>query len=98
MIFIKYFRKTAALFLTISILFSCTVSSNAQEADSKNSLSLISANLNKLGLLSGDGNGNYKLDSTLKRTEAMTFIAKLMGKYEYIQKNKDTLKIPASRM
>lgn len=76
----------------MSIIFSCSAPINAQQADNSNSLASVSDSLNKLGLLSGDGNGNYKLDSTLKRTEAMTFLAKLMGKNEYIQKNKDTLK------
>lgn len=36
--------------------------------------------LNKLGMLAGDGKGNYSLDSNLKRSEAATFIVKLMGK------------------
>lgn len=83
-------KKIVPFFLIISIFLSYSVQINAQQTD--NSLASICDSLNKLGLLSGDGNGNYNIDSTLKRTEAMTFIAKLMGKNEYIQKNKDTLK------
>ena len=92
--FIKYMvrKKIVVLILVMSIIFSCSTPINAQQADNSNSLASVSDSLNKLGLLSGDGNGNYNLDSTLKRTEAMTFLAKLMGKNEYIQNNKDTLK------
>ena len=92
--FIRYMvrKKIVVLILVMSIIFSCSTPINAQQADNSNSLASVSDSLNKLGLLSGDGNGNYNLDSTLKRTEAMTFLAKLMGKNEYIQNNKDTLK------
>ncbi len=92
--FIKYMvrKKIAVLILAMSIIFSSSVPINAQQGDNPNSLASVSDSLNKLGLLSGDGNGNYNLDSMLNRTEAMTFLAKLMGKNEYIQKNKDTLK------
>lgn len=48
--------------------------------------------LNKLGMISGDGNGGYNLQSKLKRSEAITFIIKLMGKDIYIKENKDTYK------
>ena len=94
MIYIRYIisKKIVLFFLVISIVLSYSAPINAQQADNSNSLASVSDNLNKLGLLSGDGNGNYNLDSNLKRTEAMTFLAKLMGKYEYIQKNRDTLK------
>lgn len=85
-------RKILVIFLLLSIVFSCTTPINAQQVDPNNSLSVLSDSLNKLGLLAGDGRGNYNLDKTLKRTEATTFIAKLMGKYEYIQNNKDTFK------
>ena len=94
MVYIRYIisKKIVLFFLVISIILSYSAPINAQQADNSNSLASVSDNLNKLGLLSGDGNGNYNLDSNLKRTEAMTFLAKLMGKYEYIQKNRDTLK------
>ncbi len=92
--FINYMvrKKIVILILVMSIIFSCSAPINAQQVDNSNSLASVSDSLNKLGLLSGDGNGTYNLDSTLKRTEALTFLAKLMGKNEYIQKNKDTLK------
>jgi hypothetical protein len=44
--------------------------------------------LNKLGILSGDGKGNYSLDSQLKRSEAATFIVKMLGMDSYISSNK----------
>lgn len=79
-------------FLIISIVITYSASIYSHQTDNSNSLSTVSNNLNKLGLLTGDGNGNYNLDSNLKRTEAITFIVKLMGKYEYIQENKENLK------
>lgn len=44
--------------------------------------------LNKLGILSGDGKGNYNLSSSLKRSEAATFIVALLGKTKEVVDNK----------
>lgn len=49
--------------------------------------------LNELSLLSGDGSGNYMLDKTLLRSEAATFITRLIGKSKYVQDNKDLLSV-----
>ncbi len=49
--------------------------------------------LNELSLLSGDGNGNYLLDKTLLRSEAATFITRLLGKSKYVEDNRDLLSI-----
>lgn len=48
--------------------------------------------LNKLNIISGDGKGNYSLDSQLKRSEAATFIVKLLGKDNFIKENKEIYK------
>ncbi len=45
--------------------------------------------LNKLNIISGDGKGNFNLDSQLKRSEAAAFIVKLLGMDSYIKDNKD---------
>jgi hypothetical protein len=44
--------------------------------------------LNKLTILKGD-NGDYKLDGKLLRCEAAAFIARIMGKEEHVEKNKE---------
>lgn len=44
--------------------------------------------LNMLSIMSGDGKGNYALDSRLNRSEAAAFIIKLLGKDTYIKENK----------
>lgn len=49
--------------------------------------------LNELSLLSGDGSGNYMLDKTLLRSEAATFITRLIGKAKYVQDNKELLSV-----
>lgn len=45
--------------------------------------------LNKLGMISGDGKGNYNLSAALKRSEAATFVIRLLGKYNYVLEYKD---------
>lgn len=84
-----YIRKILVILLILSLTITCTLSiaavgtyDNQQMAD----------RLNKLGIIEGDGKGNYNLMGTLKRTEAATFITSFLGKKEYIQVNKATLK------
>ncbi len=48
--------------------------------------------LNKLGIISGDGTGNYNLDDQLKRSESATFIVKVLGMGTYVNENKTSFK------
>ncbi|EPR09620.1 S-layer homology domain-containing protein [Ruminiclostridium papyrosolvens] len=48
--------------------------------------------LNKISLLSGTNTG-FNLDGYLTRAEATTFIVKLLGKAEYVNQEKDRLKV-----
>lgn len=50
------------------------------------------AALNKVSLLSGTTTG-YNLDGYLTRAEATTFIVKLLGKAEYVNQEKDRLRV-----
>lgn len=73
-------RRILAVILTICIL---TLSISMTFAAETGAVTVDNAKaqaLNKLGMLAGDGKGNYSLDSNLKRSEAATFIVKLMGK------------------
>ncbi len=45
--------------------------------------------LNKLSILKGDISGDYKLDNQLKRSEAATFIIRLLGKEAFVLENND---------
>lgn len=42
--------------------------------------------LNKLGILEGS-NGDYMLSNTLKRSEAVVFITRLLGRQDYVKEN-----------
>jgi hypothetical protein len=84
-----YIRKAVAILVLASILLTSTVSIFAENTSD---LQLMADKLNKIGVLAGDGKGDYNLDGNLKRTEAVTFITKLMGKATYVQENKDSLK------
>ncbi|HHW49514.1 MAG TPA: hypothetical protein GXX14_12995 [Clostridiaceae bacterium] len=53
--------------------------------------------LNKLSILTGMGDGDYKLSEPIKRGQAATFIVRIMGKEEYVLSNKErysTTKFP----
>ncbi|PYG87156.1 S-layer family protein [Ruminiclostridium sufflavum DSM 19573] len=83
-----YIRKITAILVSVSIMLSSTAAIFAQDTSD---LQLTADRLNKIGVIAGDGNGNYNLDGSLKRTEASTFITKLMGKDAYVKENKDSL-------
>ncbi len=83
-----YIRKIAAIVVSIGIILSSTTAMFAQDTSD---LQLTADKLNKIGVIAGDGKGNYNLNGSLKRTEASTFITKLMGKDTYVKENKDSL-------
>lgn len=83
-----YIRKIAAIVVSLGIIFSSTTAIFSQDTSD---LQLTADKLNKIGVIAGDGKGNYNLDGSLKRTEASTFITKLMGKDTYVKENKDSL-------
>lgn len=83
-----YIRKIAAIVVSIGIILSSTAVMFAQDASD---MQLTADKLNKIGVIAGDGKGNYNLNGSLKRTEASTFITKLMGKDTYVKENKDSL-------
>ncbi len=73
-------RKILAMILTICILTVSVSMTFAAETGTVTDVTTKAQTLNKLGMLAGDGKGNFSLDSNLKRSEAATFIVKLMGK------------------
>ena len=73
-------RRILAMILTICILTVSVSMTFAAETGIVTDVTTKAQTLNKLGMLAGDGKGNYSLDSNLKRSEAATFIVKLMGK------------------
>ena len=83
-----YIRKIAAIVISVGIILSSTATMFAQDSSD---LQLTADKLNKIGVIAGDGKGNYNLSGSLKRTEAATFITKLMGKDTYVNENKDSL-------
>lgn len=83
-----YIRKIAAIVVSIGIMLSSTTAMFAQDTSD---MQLTADKLNKIGVIAGDGKGNYNLNGSLKRTEASTFITKLMGKDTYVKENKDSL-------
>ncbi len=83
-----YIRKIAAIIVSVGIILSSTTAIFSQDTSD---LQLTADKLNKIGVIAGDGKGNYNLDGSLKRTEASTFITKLMGKDTYVKENKDSL-------
>lgn len=81
-------RKIISVFLVICLVtlsLSATFGADVNTSD----VNAKAQALNKLGMLAGDGNGNYNLSSRLKRSEAATFIVRLMGKSDYVLENKD---------
>jgi hypothetical protein len=83
-----YIRKIVALVISVGIILSSATAIFAQD---NSDFQLTADKLNKIGVIAGDGNGNYNLNGSLKRTEAATFITKLMGKDTYVKENKDSL-------
>ncbi len=73
-------RRILAMILTICILTVSVSMTFAAETGTVTDVTTKAQTLNKLGMLAGDGKGNFSLDSNLKRSEAATFIVKLMGK------------------
>lgn len=55
-------------------------------AEENPSISTMADALNKLGILQGS-NGNYLLSNNLKRSEAMTFITRVLGREDYVKEN-----------
>lgn len=83
-----YIRKLAAILVSVGIILSSMTAIFAQDTSD---LQITADKLNKIGVIAGDGKGNYNLSGSLKRTEAATFITKLMGKDTYVKDNKDNL-------
>lgn len=80
-------RKIISVFLAVGLFVSSFSVTSAIEVNSLDINTKADA-LNMIGMLSGDDKGNYNLSSTLKRSEAATFIVKLMGQNDYLNKNK----------
>jgi len=80
-------RKVISGFLAICIFVLSISMSFAMDVSDKDTNTKAQV-LNKLGMLTGDEKGNYNLSSKLKRGEAATFIIKLMGKNDYVLRNK----------
>ena len=79
-------RRIISWILLICLLFSTKVT--YAEVD-RASLDSVASALNKVGLISGDGKGNYNLERSLKRSDATAFIVNLMGKKNYLEENKE---------
>lgn len=84
-----YIRRVITLLLIICMLASSLLPVIGQSTLDTTEKAAV---LNKLGLISGDGKGNYNLNGSLKRYEAAVFIIKLLGKSDELDQNKDTLK------
>ncbi len=82
-------RRIVSLILALCIFVSSMQSLFAAEADNTDVNTMAMA-LNKLSMITGDGKGNYNLPGALKRSEAATFIIRLMGKYDYVLQNSKT--------
>jgi len=80
-------RRIISGVLAICILVLSMTMSFAVEVTNPDNTTKAQA-LNKLGMLAGDGKGNYNLTSALKRSEAATFVVKLMGKNDNVLENK----------
>ncbi len=85
-----YIRKTIALLLLICICISTSISNAKGVEDSVNTNEKAIV-LNKLGLIDGDGKGNYSLDKNLKRYEAVVFVIKLLGRANDYNLNKSSI-------
>ncbi len=83
-----YRGRIVALLLIVCILISFMPAAGAQENLDANAKA---AALNKLGLIDGDGKGNYSLDKNLKKYESIVFIIKLLGKAKDFEANKGNL-------
>jgi hypothetical protein len=64
-------KKLVALFIVFSLFLSLPL--NVGYADNVK----IAEQLNKLGILTGDGNGNLNLDDNLKRQDMVVIISRL---------------------
>jgi hypothetical protein len=85
-----YIKKLIGIILSVSIILSGIITVNA--ATSVSTTQEKAAALNQLGMLSGDGKGNYNLSGALKRSEAVTFIVAIMGKKDEVTRNSSSYK------
>jgi len=83
-----YRGRIIALLLIVCIFISFMPAASAQESMDANEKA---AALNRLGLIDGDGKGNYGLDKNLKKYESIVFIVKLLGKAKDFEANKGNL-------
>ncbi|WP_024832589.1 S-layer homology domain-containing protein [Ruminiclostridium josui] len=87
-----YIRRKLSLVLALIIcLLSFTQAFAVGNEDSMTTDEKATA-LNKISLLSGTNTG-FNLDGYLTRAEATTFIVKLLGKAEYVNQEKDRLRV-----
>lgn len=86
-------KKLKSLFILlligcISITFVPTAYANTYISASEKAKAL-----NTLTLLSGDGSGDYMLETPLLRSQAATFITRLLGKTNYVLQNSESLSV-----
>lgn len=76
--------RSIKLFLAVVLVISLIVLPTYAAADIQNKANA----LNQLNLLKGNGN-DYNLDGQLRRSEASTFIVRLLGKEKHVLENKE---------
>lgn len=89
-----YKRRILSLMISIAIVLTSCISVYAEDSNStaKMTVEEKTQKLNSLGIIAGDGKGNYNLSSKLLRSEAATIIVNLLGMDTYIKSNKDKYK------
>ncbi len=88
-----YKRKILALVIICCCLISLFVVPDVKAeslTEEKITESEAAFRLSKLGMITGNANGDFMLQSKLKRSEAAQFIVNLIGKNKYVKDNKDT--------
>jgi len=78
-------RGLISTILVICIAFSLLSAAYANPAETVQEKADV---LNTLSLLKGDGSGDYNLEGQLKRSEAATFIVRILGKETHVEANK----------
>lgn len=86
-----YIRKIISGILVMCLLLSTSIIVGAETGSGLTGQQKAET-LYQLNVVSGDGKGNFNLNGQLKRSEAASFIVKMLGKTDFVSSNKDKYK------
>ncbi len=84
-------RRLLSVILVFCIILTTIMCVGAETPVAQTDIDTIAKVINKLGMLSGDGKGNYNLPSKLLRAEGCTFIVNMLGMSTFVNQNKGNL-------